>query len=89
MPNLLPSGISVHQKDEARPRNRQWTQAENEKTQEIVIAMARELNRNGGYVLATELEIKSLFSRVNLNGKSVLEVGCGTLPVTLAIPFHA
>ncbi|NUN92506.1 MAG: methyltransferase domain-containing protein [Verrucomicrobiae bacterium] len=61
-------------------------QEENRRTQEIVIEMARGMNRKGGYVLVSELETRSLFSRVQLAGTRVLEVGCGTLPVTMSIP---
>lgn len=61
-------------------------QEENRRTQQIVIEMARGMNRRGGYVLVSELETRSLFSRVRLAGGRVLEVGCGTLPVTMSIP---
>jgi len=53
-----------------------------------MIAVAHKLNRNGGYILINKLETTSLFSRVNLKGKRVLEVGCGMLPATMAIPLH-
>src|SRR5436190_1515420 len=67
---------------------RKRTQEENAHTQEIVIAMAHDVKRDGGYILVSELETRSLFSRVKLSGKRMLEVGCGTLPVTMAIPAH-
>lgn len=62
------------------------TQAENARTQEIVIEMARALDHAGGYVLVNELETRALFRHSDLAGKRVLEVGCGTLPVTMSVP---
>lgn len=60
--------------------------AENARTQELVLELAGRINLRGGYVLAPELETRSLFSHVDLRGKRVLELGCGTLPVTIAVP---
>ena len=60
--------------------------AENARTEEIVIELARRINLGGGYVLAPELETRRLFSQCDLRGKRVLELGCGTLPVTIAVP---
>lgn len=67
---------------------RHRAQAENADTQSIVIDMAHGLNPEGGYMLVNELETRSLFSRVDVKGKKLLEVGCGTLPVTMAIPLR-
>jgi 2-polyprenyl-3-methyl-5-hydroxy-6-metoxy-1,4-benzoquinol methylase len=69
-----------------RSAYRQRLKHENAQTADIVIQIARKLNPTGGYILVNEAEAKSIFSRVELNGKKVLEVGCGTLPVTVASP---
>lgn len=76
----------AHGTDAARTDYRRRSRVENLKTQEIVISMAHNLNHEGGYILVNELETRALFSHVHLQGKRVLEVGCGTLPVTMAIP---
>ncbi len=88
MPALPPVELFPLRQSEPRSAYRHRTQTENAKTQEIVIAMARRLNVMGSYILVHELEARSLFSRADLNGKRVLEVGCGTLPITMAIPPH-
>lgn len=75
-----PRDLDVHQ------RYRDRSQEENRRTQQIVIEMARGMNREGGYVLVSDLETRSLFSRVCLAKARVLEVGCGTLPVTMSVP---
>ncbi|MCC7518456.1 MAG: methyltransferase domain-containing protein [Verrucomicrobiae bacterium] len=89
MPQTLDPASSLAAGDlDAQARYRQRIQEENCRTQQIVIGMARGLNRRGGYVLANDLETWSLFSRVPLSGARVLEVGCGTLPATMSVPLH-
>jgi SAM-dependent methyltransferase len=92
---LIMSPLSSIEPPREKPRDRQASsvhryrrrsQDENAQTQEIVINMAHQIDLKGGYILVNELETRSLFSRVDLTDKRVLEVGCGTLPVTLAIP---
>lgn len=80
--------IPPHQSenDQVRSQYRQRTQEENAQTQEIILDMARSINPDGGYILVNELETRALFSGTSLVGKRVLEVGCGTLPVTMSIP---
>jgi SAM-dependent methyltransferase len=60
--------------------------SENAATADIVIEISRQLDPAGGYVLVNELEAQSLFSKVQVKGKRLLEIGCGTLPVALAWP---
>src|SRR5438046_1938229 len=87
MPTLVPPPSQpVCRTTSARLDYRRRSSVENVKTQEIVISMAHGFNRHGGYILVNELETRSLFSRVHMHGKRVLEIGCGTLPVTMAIP---
>jgi SAM-dependent methyltransferase len=60
-------------------------QGENAATERSLLEMARDFDPNSGVALVCAFENQNLLARTSMQGKEVLEVGCGCLPASFGV----